>query len=179
MRNTLGALVATTAIGIASLAYADDATATNTTIENKANGGYEATTKSSETTPNGTDKSSTGTESVDVDSKGNIDKTIKTESVTDPKGMWNKKTDNSESSIQEKSNGGYTQTTIRKHTDRSGTDTYYKTVTDVSVDSDGNVTSVATSEKTTKPKGWFNKTEASSKTKTVNGTVTEHSEESK
>jgi hypothetical protein len=76
------------------------------------------------------------------------------------------------------SSRAYKQTTIRKHTDRNGTDTYYKTVTDVTIDSHGNVTSTVNSKKTIKPKGWFNKTESSSKTKSVNGTVVEHSEES-
>ena len=178
MRYILGALVSTAAIGLASLGYAaDESATTSTTMESKTNGGYEATSKSSEETPDGTDKSTSTKVNVDVNSNGKVDKTVKTESVTDPKGMWNKKTDKSESRIQEKSNGGYKQTTIIQHTDRSGTDTYYTTVTDVNVDSNGNVTSTVNSEKTTKPKGWFNKTVASSKTKTVNGTVVMHTEE--
>jgi hypothetical protein len=49
-------------------------------------------------------------------------------------------------------------------------------VTDVDVDGSGNVTSTATTEKTTDPKGWMNETKSVSKTKKVNGVVIERSE---
>lgn len=179
MKNMFAVLAATAAVGLASSSYAADETAQDKAkMEYKKNGGYVAT-RSSEHSTDDTTRSSDSKVDVDVDSNGNVEKTIKSESTTDPKGMMNKKKDTSKTEIEEKANGGYKQTTVRKHTDANGTDTYYKTVTDVEVDNDGNVTSTATSEKTNDPKGWWNETKTTSKTKTVNGRVVEHTEKSK
>lgn len=180
MRNMLAVLAATAAIGMSGAGYAADESAqTNATVDYKKNGGYETNRTTDQTTANGTAVSTERKVDVTVDSSGNTDKSVKTESVIDPNGLGNKKNNNSETKIEEKSNGGYKQTTMSKHKDSNGTDTYYKTVTDVDVDSAGNVTSTATSEKVVDPKGLWNETKSTSKTKTVNGVVTEHSEKTK
>ena len=110
-----------------------------------------------------------------MDSKGNVDKSVKMTATSDPKGMGNAKKDQSQTDIEEKSNGGYKQTTVRKHNEANGTNVYYKTVTDVDVDKDGNVTSTSTSEKVTDPKGLWNETKSTSKTKSYNGKVVKSS----
>lgn len=180
MKNMFAVLAATTVIGLAGAGYAADESAqSNATVEYKKNGGYETNRTTDQTTANGTDMSTERKVDVTVDSSGNVDKTVKNDSVVDPHGLGNKKNDNSETKIEEKSNGGYKQTTMSKHKDTNGTDTYYKTVTDVDVDNAGNVTSTVTSEKVVNPKGLWNETKSTSKTKTVNGTVTEHSEKTK
>jgi hypothetical protein len=166
--NTLPIIITATAISLATSAYAASESAqSKATMERKDNGGYESTVKSEETTSAGTAKTS--------ESKGNVEKTVSTEATADPKGLMNKKTDTSETNIEDKANGGYKQTTIRRHTDAEGTNTTYKTVTDVSVDNNGNVTSTATTEKTVDPKGLMNEKTTTSKTKTVNGKVVESS----
>ena len=172
--NTLPIIITATAMSLATSAYAASESAqSKATMERKDNGGYESTVKSQETTSAGTAKTSESKVDVDVDSKGNVEKTVSTEATADPKGLMNKKTDTSETQIEDKANGGYKQTTTRRHTDAEGTNTTYKTVTDVSVDSSGNVTSTATTEKTVDPKGLMNEKTTTSKTKTVNGKVVE------
>ena len=180
MKNITAILVATAAMGLATSAYAADESAqAKSKVEYKKNGGYESTRSADHTTAGGTTHTSESNVSVDVDSQGRIDKEVKSESVTDPKGLMNKKKDTSETEIEEKARGGYKQTTTRKHTDAEGTNTTYKTVTDVDVDADGNVTSTATTEKTVDPKGLMNETTSKSKTKTVNGQVVEQTKKSK
>jgi hypothetical protein len=174
MKNTFAILAATAAVGMASSAYsAEESTKDKSSMEYKKNGGYDSKRTTEHTTEGGTTHSSETKVDVDIDSKGNVDKVIKTESATDPKGLMNKKDDTSETKIEEKSRGGYKQTTTRKHTDAEGTNTTYKTVTDVDVDGSGNVTSTATTEKTVDPKGLMNETTTKNKTKAVNGRVVE------
>jgi len=60
-----------------------------------------------------------------------------------------------------------------------GTNVYYKTVTDVDVDTSGNVKTTATTEKTTDPKGLWNKTTTTNTTETVNGHLTKSSSKTK
>lgn len=174
MKNMFAILAATTTLSVANSAYSiDEQTKNKSTMEYKDNGGYESKRSTEHTTPDGTTHSSESKVDVEVDSSGNIDKTIKTESTVDPKGMWNKKDSTSETQIEEKANGGYKQTTTRKYTDANGTKITYKTVTEVDVDNAGNVTSTATTEKTVDPKGLMNETTTKSKTKAVNGRVIE------
>lgn len=174
MKNMLSVVIATASIGLATSAFAADESAeTKSTLDYKKNGGYESKVTSKEVNQSGTSKNTESKVNVDVDSKGNVDKTVSDETTTDPKGLMNKKTDTSETQIEDKANGGYRQTTTRHHTDAEGTNTTYKTVTDVTVDDDGNVTSTATTEKTVDPKGLMNEKTTTSKTKTVNGKVVE------
>ena len=174
MKRTLAMLAASAAVGLAGASYAADESAqVKSKVEYKKDGGYTATRSAERTTPGGTTNSAESKVDVDVDSKGHVDKTVKSESTTDPKGLLNKKKDTSETNIEEKDRGGFKQTTTRKHTDAEGTNTTYKTVTDVDVDSNGNVTTKATTEKTVDPKGLMNSKTSSTKTKTVNGNVVE------
>lgn len=174
MKNIIAVLAITAATALPCATFAADETSeSKAKVEYETDGGYESSRSSEHTTPSGTTHSSESTVDVDVDSAGRVDKTVKTETVTDPKGLMNRKKDVSETEIEEKAYGGYKQTTTRKHKDAAGTDTTFKTVTDVDVDSTGNVTTTATTEKTVDPKGLFNKTTTESKTKTVNGRVVE------
>ena len=156
MKNMIALLAATTALSLTSAAYAAD-----------------ETVKSKTTTNDGTVISSEKSTDVDVDSNGLVDKTVKSETTTDAKGLMNKKVDNSKTEFKEKKNGGYEQTTTAKHTDAEGTNVILKTTTDVDVDDSGNVTTAAKTEKTVDPKGLMNSKTASTKTKTVNGKTVE------
>ena len=176
MNTTLKILLATAAVGLAMPAYAaEESTAVKSIVEYKKDGGYESTRSTEKTTAEGTTQTSESSVDVDVDSKGHVDKTVKTETVTDPKGLLNKEKDVSETKIDEKERGGYKQTTIRKSKDADGTNITFKTVTDVDVDSSGNVTTTATTTKTVDPKGLMNETTTKTKTKTINGKVVEKS----
>jgi hypothetical protein len=170
MKYTFTLLATTAMLSLASGAFAaDESSQVKSKVDYKKDGGYESTRTTEQTTAAGTEKTSKTKVDVDVDANGNVDKTVKKETVNDPKGMMNKTEENSETRIEEKDNGGYKQTTTRKHKDANGTSTTYKTVTDVNVNAAGNVTSTATTEKTVDPKGLMNETTTKSKTKAVNG----------
>jgi len=174
MKNMLTFLAATAAVSLAAPAYAADESAqSKTNAEYKKDGGYESKHTAEHTTPDGTTHSSGSKVEVNVDDKGLIDKTVKTESTTDPKGLLNTQKDTSETEIKEKDRGGYEQTTIRKHTDPTGTNITYKTTTVIDVDDNGNVTTTATTEKTVDPQGLLNKKTSTDKTKSINGVVVE------
>jgi hypothetical protein len=171
MKNALVVLAATTVIGLSGSIYAaEDASHVKSNIDYKKNGGYEASTTSERTDANGAKSVTQKEVDVDVDAHGNIDKTVKNETITS-KGLMNKKSDTDQTQYQEKERGGYTQTTTRKHKNSDGTDVTYKTVTDVDVDEDGDVTTKATTEKTVDPKGLFNEKTTKSVTKSVNGKI--------
>lgn len=169
-KSLLAALAASASMGLAISAYAEEASEKSNTKYHD-NGGYETTSSSQKTNAAGTTSSTNSSVNVDVDSKGNVSREAKSETTTDPEGLMNKKTDNAESEIEEKPRGGYKQTTTRSHKDADGTNVYFKTVTDVDVDSSGNVTTTAKTEKTVDPKGFFNKTTSTSTTKSVNGRI--------
>jgi len=174
MKNTFALLAATAAIGLAGGAYAADESANvKSKVDYKKDGGYTAERSSEQKTPGGTKTTSETKVDVDVDSQGRIDKEVKAETTTDPKGLLNKTKDVSKTDIEEKERGGYKQTTTTKHTNADGTNVTYKTVTDVDVDANGNVTTTAKTEKTVDPKGLMNAETTSSTTKSVNGQVVE------
>lgn len=175
MRNVIALLAATALASIATGAYADEASASKSDLEQKDNGGYESTSSSESTDANGTTVTTDDKTDVDMDANGNIKKkVVDNEKTIDPKGLWNKKTEKDKTVYEEKKNGGYQQTTIHSYKDRDGESIYYKTVTNVDVDSHGNVITTAKTERTTEPKGWFSsKHTASSESKTVNGVVVE------
>ncbi len=170
MKNTFTLLAATAAVTLASASFAAEEKA-NTEVEYKNNGGYEATRNAQTTTPGGTTVSSQSKVDVDVDSKGNVTRSVSTQNATDPKGMLNKQADNGKTVFEEKANGGYKQTTERSHTDQQGTDITLKTVTDVDVDKKGNVITTAKTEKTVDPSGLFNSRTETSTSRSVNGVV--------
>lgn len=158
MKNLYTILAATAAFTTATMAHADEDAQVKSTVEMKDNGGYESNVKTEETSNNGTTKTSDKQVEVDVNSNGLVDKKTKIVDKIDPKGLMNSKKDTSETEIEGKEHGGYKQTTSRKIKDANGTNTTYKTVTDVDVDVNGNVTSKATTEKTVDPKGLMNST---------------------
>lgn len=63
-----------------------------TKVEKDSKGNYEAKTSATQTDAAGTTTSVEKKVDTDVDSKGNADTTVKTETVTDPKGLMNKTT---------------------------------------------------------------------------------------
>lgn len=172
MNSKISLLAATAAVALASASYAAEDKA-NSKVEYKNNGGYEATRNAESTSANGTTVSSKSKVDVDVDSKGNVTRTLDTQASTDPKGMLNKQADNGKTVFEEKSNGGYKQTTERSHTDQQGTDITLTTTTDVDVDKKGNVITTAKTEKTVDPSGLFNSRTETSTSKSVNGVVVE------
>lgn len=180
MRTIVTLLAPAIAAGITMGAYADESYKSNADMEQKDNGGYEATSNSESTDANGTTVTTDEKTNVDVDAGGHVKKKqVNNEIVTDPKGLWNKKTEKEKTTYEEKKNGGYKQTTVHSYKDRSGDSIYYRTVTDVDVDDRGNVTTTAKTEKTTKPKGWFSGSHtASSETKSINGTIIEQNSKS-
>ena len=174
MKQFLVALASTAAVGLASSAFAANATAENkSNVELKKNGGYEATNSSERTTAAGTKHEMKEKIDVDVDSKGQHKESAKAESSTDPKGLMNAKTDTTKASYKDKDNGGYKHTRTDKHTDAAGTDVKTTTTTDVDVDSSKNATATVKTEKTVDPKGLMNKKTTTTKAKAVNGVVTE------
>ena len=174
MKNLLAILTTTAAVGLASSAYAADASAEHkSNVEMKKNGGYEATNSAERITSAGTKQEMKEKVDVDVDSKGMHKETAKSETVTDAKGLGNAKKDTSKATYEDKSNGGYKQTKTDKHTDANGANVKTTTTTDVDVDSDKNATAVVKTEKTVDPKGLMNKKTTTTKAKAVNGTVVE------
>ncbi len=178
MKRMLAVLAATTAMSLVSPAFAADESAqAKTKVDYKKNGGYESTRTTEQKSADGTARTSEANVDVDVDSSGKVDRTVKTESATDPKGLMNKRKDENKTTFEQKERGGYKQITTSKHTDANGTDVTLTTTTDVDVDKDGNVTATAKSEKATDPKGLLNKSTSTSKTKSVNGRVVEQKKE--
>jgi len=177
MKKTLTLLLSTAAFGLAASAYAADAEV-KSKVEYKKNGGYEANRTAERTTSNGTAVASETDVDVNVDSKGLVDKTVKVENKSDPKGLGNAKTEKSETRFEEKERGGYKQVTTRKSNDANGTNSTYETTTDVNVDAAGNVTTTATTEKVENPKGLLNQKTSTSKVKSVNGAIVDSKKKS-
>lgn len=178
MKNLVMILASTAAVGLASSAFAANATAENkSSVEYKKNGGYEATATSEHTTAKGTAHEASEKVDVDVDSKGLRKETVKADSSTDPKGLLNAKKDTTKASYKDKDNGGYKQTKTDRHSDAAGTDTKVETTTDVDVDANNNATAVVKTEKTVDPKGLLNKKTTTNKAKAVNGVVVEQKKE--
>lgn len=174
MKHTLSVLLATVAMtGIPAAYAATEKAEVKSNVEMKDDGGYESTRTSERTSKAGTKQTSKSTVDVDVDSDGKVEKSVNSKVVTDPKGLMNKKKNESETNIEEKKNGGYKQVTTRNHVDADGTNTTYETTTDVDIDSKGNVTTTAETKKTVDPEGLMNKTTTTSTTKSVNGKVVE------
>ncbi len=173
MKNMITLITVAAIAGMPTQSHAASEASSKAKVDYKDDGGYEAKRSSETTDAVGTNVSKDSQVDVDVDSRGMIKKTVKSETTTDPKGIMNQKEDDGKSVFEEKANGGYKQTTTRKHTDRNGTNVTYKTVTDVDVDDLGNVTTTAKTEKTLDPKGLFNSKTTTSTTKSVNGQVVE------
>ncbi len=177
MKNLIAFLSATTVLTMATAAFAADETAAdNSKVRYKDNGGYESTQSSDHTTPGGTSETSKTEVDVDVNSKGQVSKTVESKTTTDAKGLLNARTDKAKTELDEKDRGGYKQTSTRSHTDHDGTNVSEKATTDVDVDKTGNVTETTKTSKTVDPKGLMNKHTTTTKAKVVNGAVVETKE---
>ncbi len=172
MKKSLALLATITAFSLIHSAYAADPSAdTQTSMQQKANGGYEANTTSEQTGADGAKITNDKKVDLSVDSNGKTTKTIKKNS-TASKGALHKSADKSVSEYKDKDNGGFKKTKTVTHTNTDGTNVKEKSTADVDVDSKGNVTSTEKSEKTVDPQGLMNATTTTSTTKSVNGTVT-------
>lgn len=89
MQKLVKLLLAATFIVASGSAYA---TSNKTEYEEKENGGYKVESSSEVTNSNGTDKSATHKVDVDVDDKGNVEKTVEHKTKVDPKGLMNSTT---------------------------------------------------------------------------------------
>ena len=128
MKNLFTTILVSTAASFSPAVYAADESAeSESKVEYKDTGGYESTRSTERVTPSGSKVTTEKTVDVDVDSDGLTERTIKTETTADPKGLMNKKQDNSETEIEEKERGGYKQVTTRKDTDANGTNIIYRT----------------------------------------------------
>lgn len=174
----LAVLAATTTLSAAGFAYAESKAQAESKVEYKEDGGYESSRTSKHTDGKGTTTKTDANIDVDVHSKGNVSKTIKTTATTDPEGLMNEKKDDTKTVFEEKERGGYKQTTTTKHVNSDGTNVTLVTTTNVDVDKNGNVTTVAKSEKTVDPKGLMNKKTTTDETKMVNGKVVERNQKS-
>ena len=170
MKNTLSILLSTAAIAVASSAFAADAEV-KSKVEYKKNGGYETTRDVDSTNASGTKVTSNSDVDVSVDSKGLIERTDKSESKSDAKGLMNAKKTKTKTHYEEKADGGYDAESKTTSTNAAGANVTSKTTKDVDVDARGNVSATDTVKKTVDPKGLLNSKTSTDKVKTVNGTV--------
>lgn len=80
------------ALSTATYAVEKESYQDSTKIEKDTDGNYNEKNKATLTDTAGTTTTSESEKNVSVDAKGNTDKTTTTKEVTDPKGMFNKKT---------------------------------------------------------------------------------------
>ena len=99
-------LVTASAMAFSVSAYAaDEKFESKVKIEKKDDGSYKETSKTSNTDAAGTTMSAERKVDVDVDSDGTMDKTVKTQVVTDPKGLMNKETEKTKDTEKLKADG--------------------------------------------------------------------------
>ena len=172
MKHLLSLMVTTAIIGVASAGYAADVKA-DMKFNAKENGGYESQGSSSHTTAAGTVKTSDRDIDVDVDADGNVSKTVKTESVSDAKGLMNKQKSTNEVTTEKNADGSYKKEAVSTHSDADGTNIKTETDSKVDMDAHGNALTTTTVKKTVDPKGLMNATTETAKIKMKNGVVIE------
>ncbi|HEY1096353.1 MAG TPA: hypothetical protein VGF14_03845 [Alphaproteobacteria bacterium] len=172
MKNIAKLLATTAIIALSSAAYANDATV-KTEFDAKKNGGYEASSSSSKTSASGTVNAADKKVDVDVDADGATSKTIKTESVKDPKGLWNKQKSTTKTEIDADKDGNLDRSVTKVKKNADGTNVKSTTDTKVDVDEDGNYVTTTEIEKKTDPKGLFNSRTDKATVKVRNGQVIE------
>ncbi len=93
MLKDLLLLAAAAGVAFAAPALAEDKVKykSETTVEKSASGDYEKKTKVERKDPSGKEVVETNT-NIDVDADGDVEKTVETKSVNDPKGLLNKET---------------------------------------------------------------------------------------
>jgi hypothetical protein len=134
-------LASTAIIALSAPAYAADKETyqSGTKIEKDSDGNYSEKATVTKTDADGTTTSSEKNLSVEVDTKGNIDKTRTTEKVSDPQGLGNKHIITTTDT--EKTKDGMVTTTHTKTVNGKnveGTNDSYKTSSKVQKDSKGN-----------------------------------------
>lgn len=171
----IGVFSTVSLIAFSACVYAaDESATTKSSTDYKKNGGYSTSSSSSDTTAGGTtSETSNSKEDVDVDSSGKVKQHIESKSTVDPKGLMNKKTSESDTTVEEKDNGGYQEKREKESTNKAGTDYSNKSTTDVDVDSSGNVITTKERKETVDPKGLMNKKTTKTKIKEKNGQVIE------
>lgn len=105
MKTLLLTTVAAFALSAPAFAAEKETFESKTKVEKKADGDYKETTKSSATNAAGTTTTTEKKVDVDVDSKGNVDTSVKTEVTTDPKGLMNKETTKTKDTENTKADG--------------------------------------------------------------------------
>ncbi len=198
-------LASTAMLALSAPAYATgtETYQTNTKIEKDVDGNFTEKSTTSKTEMDGTTNNYEKNVKISVDDKGNTEKTVTTEAISDPKGLGNKhvtttldsetkkdgvvsstheatvngKSVKSDSSFEKDANGNYERKDTITRTDASGTVRSSEKKESVKIDSKGNVKKTTTSEKTTDPKGLGNKTTekvTDTKKVTEDGTVITH-----
>ena len=107
-------ITAATLAFTAPVMAADEKIETKVSIEKDDDGEYKETSKSTHTDTAGTKTTSKRKVEVDVEDDGSVEKVVKTEKVTDPKGLMNKETQKTETT--EKTNADGTVETNHKKT---------------------------------------------------------------
>ncbi len=91
MTKTIALLASVAALAFAAPVFAaDDSAEAKVKVEHDKDGGYTKTSQAEKTDMNGTTTSAESKAKLSVDSKGNTKKTVRTEQVKDPKGLFNK-----------------------------------------------------------------------------------------
>ena len=134
-------LTTTAVIALSTAAFAADKQSyeSNTNVKMDSKGNYTNNTKATENEADGTTNKSEENLTVEVDSKGNTNKSMTTKNTTDPKGLGNKHvvvTKETEDKEGGKTTSTYTKT-IDGKTDHGTKDTYKNTST-VEKDAKGN-----------------------------------------
>ena len=198
-------LASTAIIALSSPAFSADKETYQsiTKIEKDNTGNFSEKSNSSKTHMDGTLNSFEKNVNIVVDDKGNTDKTVTTEAITDPKGLGNKqitatkdtetnkngeisasheatvngKSVKSDSSFEKDANGNYERKDNITRTDASGTTRSSEKSVRMEVDANGNSKKTTVSEKSTDPRGLGNKSsvKVTDTTKTnANETVVTH-----
>jgi len=107
MKNLTILLTSVAALAIAAPAFAADkeVVKSETKVEKDSEGNLKAKSETSKTDAAGTTTTSEKKVDVSVDSKGNTDKTVKTEEVTDPKGLMNKTVTKTKDTVKTSADG--------------------------------------------------------------------------
>jgi hypothetical protein len=179
-------LTSTAIIALSTPAFSADKEMyqTTTKIEKDAIGNFSEKSNTTKTEMDGTANSYEKNINITVDDKGNKDKTVTTETMSDPKGLGNKhvtmtkdtetskdgavsstheatvngKSVKSDSSFETNANGSYERNDMISRTDAAGTTRSSEQNTSMKVNSKGDTKKTVTSESSTDPKGLGNKT---------------------
>jgi hypothetical protein len=180
MKTLLTILTTVSALALGTAAYAadpSDGPDSKTTYTSKDNGGYKVDAKSSETTAAGTDKSAEVKTDVTVKDNGDTTTTSEKDVKSDAKGLMNSKKEVSKEKTKAKADGSRWAKKTHKSTNAAGTDVSSTTQAKTKIDANGNAVTTTETKDVTDPKGLMNKEEVETKTKAVNGEVTEQSKD--